>query len=168
MAVVTRDPFVKSEFEIFPVISDLRGGIKAEVLEDEGVDPTTIISTNQDWRVKVDWYIKGHLVRHMCGSWCLNVVLESIGPGTEYSLPKGGVEIPMDPCGNGEYSETIRIPAGTIDPNDCGTLYVLAVTLTSKDPCEKPGHIAAYAKGPNLMFYDGPPHNGHVPTAVTA
>jgi hypothetical protein len=168
MAVVTRDTFSETEFEFFPVNSELRGEISAEILEVGGVDPNTIISTNQEWVVKVDWFIEGPLVRHMCGSWCLSVQLESVGLGNDYNLPEGGrIEIPMNPC-DGEYSYEIRVPAGTIDPEDCGTLYLLAVTLTSKDPCDRPGHIAAYAKGPNVMFYDGPPHgrNGRAPVAA--
>lgn len=156
------------DFEIDPHACDLWGYIRASVYEEEYPegphDAKTIIACDEDWYVKVEWKIWGPLRHHLCGYFCVCVYLESIGPGDDYNLDCDGngnpciLEIPIDPCKeDGKYEVTCRIPAGTVDCGDCGKLYLLGVTLTSLDACYDPGHIAAYCKGPTLMFYE-PPH----------
>jgi len=97
--------------------------------------------------------LEGPLVHHLCGEFCVCLHLECFGPGPEYTLPDPCPRIPMDPCGDGQYSYRINIPAGTIDPKVCGNVCCLAVTLTSFDPCGNPGHIAAYCRDLCVMFY---------------
>lgn len=156
------------EFEIDPFACDLAGSIKASVYEEEYPEGTqdakTIISWDEDWYVKVEWKLWGGLLHHLCGYFCICVYLESIGPGEDYSLDCDGSghpcidRIPFDPCGNGEYEITCKIPKNTVECGDCGSLYLLGVTLTTFDYCDppRPGHIAAYCKGPTLMFYKPP------------
>ena len=151
--------FTECEFEVSPVACSLTGKIKAAVYEEGGVQPTTIIQLDQGWYVDVEWALYGHMRRHLCGKWCVKVHLESVGVGNEYSLPEHCDYFPIEPCNDGTYNKRIRFPAGTISASDCGKLYLLAVTLTSLDACEKPGHIAAYCKGPNLMFYEDSDNN---------
>ena len=153
--------FGECRFEIDPYICRVWGDIAAYVHEGapaEGLqDPTTIIDCDEDWHVVVRWHLHGALVHHLCGEFCVNVFLESIGPAKEYKLHGGRVK--MEPCGDGEYELVIPVPAGTVgcdDDNECGLLYIIAVTLTSVDPCGNPGHIAAYCKGPTLMFHRSP------------
>jgi hypothetical protein len=146
--------FEECAFEVSPFASKLTGTIRAAVYEEGGTEPTTIIQVDQAWHVDVEWTLRGHMRRHLCGQWCVMVHLESIGRGKEYSLPEQCEYFPIDPCNDGTYRKQIQVPAGKIDPKDCGTLYLLAVTLVSLDACGRPGHIAAYCKGPNLMFYE--------------
>jgi hypothetical protein len=80
--------------------------------------------------------------------------IECFGPGAEVTLPPQIV--PMDPCGDGCYEVRIQVPAGTIGGAECGQLCCLVVTLTSLDPCGNPGHIAAYCRGPCVMFHEAP------------
>lgn len=145
--------FPECSFEVSPIASRLEGTIKAAIYEEGGVAPTTIIQIDQNWYVDVEWTLTGHMRRHLCGQWCVKVHLESVGVGNEYSLPEHCEYFPIDPCNNGVYTKRINIPAGTISASDCGKVYLVAVTLTSLDACCKPGHIAAYCKGPSLMFY---------------
>ncbi len=155
------------DFEIDPHSCELWGDIWASVYEEEFPegehDATTIIACDEDWYVKVRWRLWGKLRHHLCGYFCVCVYLESIGPGPDYKLDCDGDGdpcvrwIPMEPCGDGYYEVICKIPAGTVDCGECGQLYDVAVTLTSFDPCKNPGHIAAYCKGPTLMFYK-PPH----------
>lgn len=152
------------DFEIDPYECDLWGYIKSSVYEEdypEGEhDSKTIIACDEDWYVEVEWKLWGSLMHHMCGYFCVCVYLESIGPGKDYSLPcdsddKPCIEmIPMDPCGDGHYKVKCKVPAHYVDCGDCGQLYELGVTLTSLDQCKHPGKIAAYCKGPALMFYE--------------
>ena len=168
-----RDQYRKSkkfgycDFEIDPVDCSLSGYISASVYEGslpEGdQDPTTIVSCKEDLYVKVKWHVWGHLARHLCGYFCVCVYLESIGPGPDYNLDcddngRPCIEnIPMDPCGDGQYEVVCKVPAHSIDPGACGKLYEMAVTLTSLNACKQPGHIAAFCKGPCIMFYEPEP-----------
>jgi len=155
------------DFEIDPYVCELWGYMKAYVYEEdypEGEhDAKTIIACDEEWYVKVKWRLWGKLHHHLCGSFCVCVYLDPIGPGQPHNLDCDGngqpciKYIPMDPCGDGCYEVECKIPAGTVDCGDCGQLYEVAVTLTSFDACYNPGHIAAYCKGPCLMFYE-PPH----------
>ena len=148
-------------FEVSPIATQLSGTIKAAVYEEGGVDPTSIIQIDQPWYVDVEWTLKGHLRRHLCGKWCVRVHLESIGGGKEYSLPEHCQYFDMNPCDrDGVYRHRINVAPYTIKPEDCGTVYLVAVTLTSLDACGKPGHIAAYCKGATLMFYEDSKNEG--------
>ena len=151
-------PSSECKFEVSPVVCKLNGTISTHVYEVGGQAPTTIIGTDQDWYVEVDFELFGHLIRHLCGSWCICVYLESIGPGPEIRIPNDCKTGKLDPCGDGKYKVKVEVPAGHVPADSCGALYILGVTLTTLDACGKPGHIAAYCKGPNLMFYEQPPH----------
>ena len=152
------------DFEITPYDCRLWGSIKVSVYEKDYPqgehDAKTIIACDEEWYVKIEWDLSGDLLRHLCGYFCICVFLESIGPGKDYKLCC--IEwIPMDPCGTGHYEEICKIEPCSVDCGDCGQLYEVGVTLTSFDYCKKPGHIAAYCKGPTLMFYEregGCPH----------
>lgn len=134
------------------------GVIDATVHEHVGFPPTTIIRSDQVWGVYVKWKTSGTLVRMICGKWCLQVHLESIGPGPELRLPRRPVHIPLTPCKRHKHPYTIYykyhldIAAGTITPAHCGIPYKLVTSLTYIDICGKPGPIAGFVEGPILQF----------------
>lgn len=150
------------KFDIDPFAVDLTGTMKVTVYrKDDPEDvPDTVIACDQDWYVEIEWDLKGKLLHHLCGYFCVCVYLERIGPGKDLSLDCDGdgkpcIEwIPIDPCGDGHYKVKCKGPRDEIDCDACGTLYVVAVTLTSFDQCKGPGHLRAYCKGPTLMFYE--------------
>ncbi len=143
-------PNFECPIEISPFVSELTGGLRATIYEEGQPGPQQIISIDNDWYVDVEWFLHGHLTRHLCGTFCIGVHLESIGEGAEPSF--GPQEVEMDPCGNGHYRHQFRIPAGKVQASDCGKVYIVAVTLTSKDACGKTGHIAAFCRKGSLMF----------------
>jgi hypothetical protein len=146
------------ETEVAPVVTTTNLSISATVYEVGGTAPATIIRTNQDWYTIVEWEITGNLVHHLCGDWRVSVNLESIGPGGEYQFPSPAAIVPMDPCGTGKYQHRINVGAGQVRADEDGTLYILGVTLASKDPCGDPGHLAAHCSGDEIQFVQGPPH----------
>lgn len=137
-------------FEISPFTCKLTGGLRATIYEDGQKGPQEIITTDNNWTIDVEWFLHGHLTRHLCGTFCIGVHLESVGEGPEKSL--GTFEVPMEPCGNGHYRYEVKVPAGTVPSADCGRLYIVAITLTSKDACGKPGHINAFCKEGCVMI----------------
>ncbi|MDV7390873.1 hypothetical protein RZS08_05960 [Arthrospira platensis SPKY1] len=144
------------EFEIEQIHTHLGGKIAATVYEVGGDAPTNIIGTDQDWKVVVEWEIYGHIVRHLCGKWVIGLSLESIGTAPEYDFPR--VYIDMDPCGDGKYSHTFLIKADEVFADEDGTVYLPAVTLSSRDPCDKPGYIGAFCRGGSVMIFQQAPH----------
>jgi hypothetical protein len=144
------EPFSECEIEITPYVCELTGTLRAEVWEVGGEHPTGIIRDNQDWYVKVNFGLEGLLLHHLCGKLCFVLHIECIGSGPEKTLVKRYVD--LEPCGDGTYQVDLPVPAGEIGGADCGQVCCLVVTVTSLDPCGDPGHIAAYCKGPCIMF----------------
>jgi len=147
---------MECKFQLDPFACDLDGYIKADVIDLDTQQPSTIIDCNDGGIVRVEWGIRGPLAHHLCGEWCVCVYLESIGPGPEVVIPDSCRTYKWEACHDGPWVHEVRIPGG-VDCGDCGKLYIVGVTLTSKDGCYHPGHIAAYCKGPTIMFYEGHP-----------
>ena len=137
------------------------GEIYASVHEHGGYAPRTIIRADQTWGVYIKWKTSGSLVRMICGTWCVRIHLESIGPGPEFTLPEKAKRVPLTPChAKGSpatvwYKCHIDIPAGLVPQKYCSTPYKLVTTLTYLEPCKykSPGPIAAYVDGPLLQFF---------------
>jgi len=154
-------------FQIEPYVVDEVGGyINVQVVDHDGSSPAKIIDCNEGGTIEVEWAINGPLSTHLCGSWCVCVYLESIGPAKEFELPDKCASYEMTPCVDGElrkepYKHTVKIPSldDCDDIGNCGTIYRVGVTLVSKDCAGNPGHISAFCEGPTLMFYPGTSHS---------
>lgn len=145
--------FGKCKFEVgLPHYPPLTGAIRAEVYEN-GKPSNCIIRADKEWSVRVHWYLKGALQDCICGYWCLNLFMESIGPGPELVIPYHKL-IPLRPCGNGHYWYEIKVPAGFITPKHCSIPYQLVAGVTYRTPCKKPGPISGFCKLPMIQFYE--------------
>jgi hypothetical protein len=127
----------------------LDGSIEAEVYEDDPLKPTTVISTDQDWGITVTWSFTGGLVNMIGGKWNLQAHLETMGPGTDVSLPDPPLVIELDPPKT-DYEKKIEVDAGTVAKGP----YKLVITLLYKDLTDGPGPVAGYVEGPMLQFYE--------------
>ena len=155
--------FNQSVFEVTVAVSPpLQGTMNAQVYEGDQLS-NHVIRTDKEWTVRVHWELEGALVPCICGYWCLNLFMESIGPGEEPRLPVEEIRIPLDPCRKnvapGEYWYDITIPANTIDPENCGVPYKPVVALTYLDVCENPGPMAGFCELPILQFYEDEKQN---------
>jgi len=131
----------------------LGGGISAEVYEVEGATPTNIIRTDQEWGVRIRWQLEGSLAEFICGTWCVHLRMESMGPGEELIFD-ASPEIPLDPCGDGEYSYDFRVPPGTVKDEHCSIPYKPVVTVSYRTACHRPGPMAGFVELPLVQFYD--------------
>jgi hypothetical protein len=140
------------ETEIGPMAQDLKLKMWARFWEDEEstVPAPNIVNASETYFVRVEWQLTGELARHFCGVWRVKIDLESIGAAEEYSSQC--FDIPMDPCQEGPYSKVFRLNAGDLKPAACGTVYIVTTTLSSLDPCGKPGHLWGFTRGPTVMF----------------
>jgi hypothetical protein len=147
--------FEECQFELGEMAHDLGLSISASYWENEisTISAPSTVSAVETFYVKVEWSLTGHLSRHFCGKWQVKIDFESIGTAQEYSSSL--VTIDMDPClhgPNNPYSYTFTITSGTVKPAPGGTVYLVAVTISSLDPCGDPGHIWGFCKGPSVMF----------------
>ncbi len=161
----------KCGFQIQPFATELKGSMEIEVLDLDNLQPTTVVNCDQGAKIKVHWDIEGHLKKHLCGQWCVCVHLESLGPGPELSVKNPCETFAWEACNEDGWDYEVVIPqdiqvqdtdgngqddkSDLCNPDSCGMLYEIGVTLTSKNGCGGPGHIAAYCKGPCIMFYKG-------------
>jgi hypothetical protein len=170
MYVKLEDTMYKYEGKLEASLTEpfLYGDVSAMIYEKDGVRPTTIIRTDQEWGVKVYWFLKGSLAEYICGDWCARVHLESIGDGPEGSWESK--KIPLNPCGDGKYYYDFEFKPGEITADYCSTPYKLVVTVTYHSECYKPGPIAGFVELPIVQFYhaDAPVYrtNGQHATAA--
>jgi hypothetical protein len=137
-----------------PLNLALKGDISAYTTQADSVDPITILEADKDFKVHVNWYLEGDLTPFVCGTWCISVFMESIGPGPELKLPAEPVEIELYPTtGRNEYNAWVLIPADTIKPEHCGVPYKLVTTVTYRTPKYRPGPMAGFVEGPVVQFY---------------
>lgn len=146
-------PLLNCSYQFDPFPTRIGVNLKATVYEVGGVDPTNIIHADQAWYVDVEWELTGGLLHHLCGEWCVSVVLESIGPGDEYRFPPSCDRVRIDPCIKGPYKHRIEVAAGKVGAEEpCGTLYIVGVILGSLDACGHAGQLHAHCTGDELHF----------------
>ncbi len=145
------------------------GEIEADCYEVGGVNPTTIIRSNQAWEVKVKWKMEGNFIPwidpHL--KWHLHVLLESMGPGPEKSIftsnePWGAAPVGLSPYSkewndvetfNEDFIENLY--TGLQLPHESALFKVFAIlTLTNANgmPLECAGNVELG----NLQWYRVP------------
>lgn len=133
--------------------------LNVEVFEVGGVAPQTIIRTDQDWFVRVEFENTGPLTTMIGGTYDLHVFLEVIGPGLDHDLTDVDPldhEVALTPgLEPVPYQHDIDVLAGVVTaPDHGGTLAKLVVGLTYRNILDTPGPLAAYFEGPVLQFYN--------------
>jgi len=147
--------FPVNEVEIAPLARDLKLVFSTGFYEDElaTAPATSIIYSGETYYVRLDWKLEGQLAHHFCGVWQVKIDLESIGEAKEYTSELQKID--MDPCKDEGYYHIFKITPDTVQPAEGGTVYLVAVTLSSLDPCGRPGHLWAYSTGVSVMFVPG-------------
>jgi hypothetical protein len=148
---------LEGSFEVCLPKPTLWGRMWGSVFE-EGCPPTNIIRADKRWGVELHWCIYGSLVQFMCGSWCVRLHCESMGPGEEFDFPQDSKErcaklIKMDPC-KSCYEDYIYVPAGFVKTEWCGTPYKVVATVQYLTACkDRPGPVTGFIEFPIIEFY---------------
>ena len=128
------------------------GTISATVHEHGGVQPQTIIRTDQGWAVNVNWTNTGLATGMIAGTYDLHLLLERMGPGDDLDLtdPRDH-EIPLRPGPEPvNYSRHVDIKSGIVPAG----VYKLVVVLRYIEPTGTPGPMSAYVQTNALLeFY---------------
>ena len=103
-------------------------------------DPIDIIGEDETLYVIVYVVLESAVRRHLCGTLCVDVDIDTCGPAPDKEFPEQDVD--LDPCGDGIYFIYFELPPGTFVPTTrCGRVYRICVTVGSHDPCGGPGLI---------------------------
>lgn len=142
-----------------PPADALRAYWSAVVTDPNGVDPSTIISIRDAFKVRFDVWLEGALWRCICGNWCFELCLEACGPGPELYLSqligKDKLRVEhFEGCKTKHVVLEIDVPAGTVPADACTTLYQVGATFQMEDPCGQPSAVVGYAVLGELQFYD--------------
>lgn len=164
-------PYARNKCHIDPFVTTLHAKIEATLTqgvdEDGDPKPTGVIHLGTDHPdpvMLVTVGLKGGLLHHLCGYLCVRVHLECIGAGPEIDFPAQTKEFSGDDCcdvGPDDwcyYEFEVPIPRDPFTDygEDCGEACCFAVTATSKDLCERPGHIACWCNGPCVLIHTAP------------
>ncbi len=116
-------------------------------------DPLDIIAWDQDYVIHVKIEMPDPVRRHLCGTLCVDVDVDTCGPAPDKQFPEK--EVPLNPCGDGLYYVDFPLPAGTFtdDSNRCGRVYRICITVGSHDPCGKPGLIWAHCDSVEIAVH---------------
>ena len=137
------------------------------VYEQAPVSVSNVIETSQKWGVILEWTMTGVEARRGRGHWKVNVLLESMGPGSEYKLPGAGPVViensdgTWDPIAGTRTFANIagKLPV-EIDPavdNVVPGTYLLTATIQYYDDADVPFPVSGFFEGPMLEFYNPGP-----------
>lgn len=134
--------------------------LTAASIVEPGARPSTIIRTDHEWYVNLEWDTSGPLTGWIGGTWHLHLYLESMGPGDEVELfdekeppadpgyPKEH-DIPLTPGPSPRhYHLHPDIKKNAVKPG----AYKLVATVTYTDLAGNPGEMAGYWEGPIVQF----------------
>jgi hypothetical protein len=137
-----------------PDSAPLFSGTISTVVFSPGPNPTTIVTVNTPWNIRVDWSVTGFTVSGLGGEWQVRGFLESMGPGFEGQVPPApapAVQVTSVPLIGGitrNYTQVLAVPA---NPAILAGPYKLVVTITHTN-AGIPTTYAAYIEGPILQF----------------
>jgi hypothetical protein len=128
------------------------GEITATAHEENILLPQTIIRTDQKWAVEVNWTNKGQVTGMIAGEYCVHLLLERMGPGTDLELTDTPHRIKLIPGESPRvYTDHVDVPAGKVPAG----IYKLVTVLQYWEPTGNPGPMAGYVEnGPLLQFYN--------------
>jgi hypothetical protein len=129
----------------------LTATVNAEVQDPEGIQPATIIQTEDAWLIHVEWEISGPAAPFVGGNWHVAAYLESIGGDGFEGQVGDTVDVPLsdaDPAPARSYTADINVLGDTVPAG----AYKL-VTLINYTHLDVPCEMAAFTEGPILQFY---------------
>ncbi|MGD9702671.1 MAG: hypothetical protein AB7Q42_21820 [Acidimicrobiia bacterium] len=137
----------------------LRVWFNATILDSHGVAPETVISNEDPFVVKWEICVDGPLWRLICGCWCVDLKIESLGGGFEGTLSEllgrgCGFRYCFDGCRYRYFCYQQTVPAGKLEAGKCSSLYLMSATFQLFDHCGKPAPIVGYETLGAYSFYD--------------
>lgn len=120
-------------------------------------DPLDIIAWDQEYQIVVTIEMPDPVRRHLCGTLCVDVDVDTCGPAPDKQFDEE--QVPLDPCGNGVYVVVFKLEPNTFkdESNRCGRVYRICITIGSHDLCTPPGPGLIWAHCDSLEIAVHPP-----------
>lgn len=141
-------------------LNDYQGTVEvAEIWEDSPVLTTNIITTEKLWGVHMKWTMSGWEARQGHEEWHIQLFLEKIGLGKEYTLPNAGPVVinnrdgAWDPATQKRVFDRIIEIDPVTDPVDPGTYRLTATLQYFVKGTNEPKPCAGFYEGEILQFY---------------
>ncbi len=117
-----------------PAATALRAYWDADIVDQNGVPPGTIIAVTDPFLVRFRVELRGELWHCIHGDWCFDLKFTSIGEGPNFDLadklPQGVFELnDWDGCQTRCIEVKYLVPAGTVPAEYCGSLYEVGATF---------------------------------------
>jgi hypothetical protein len=148
-------PNILGQVEVNEIAGNiLSGRVSARVRVEDATLPTYIIDADDDWFVDVHWDVTGQLAPMVCGKFCVRIILENLGPGGEDFEQEIPHMLEMVPC-QFKYDTTIKVPAGKVQEEWCGTPYKAVAVVTYLTNCHS-SNYRVYGPEDSRSYKPGP------------
>jgi hypothetical protein len=117
-----------------PASTALEAYWDADIVDQNGVPPGTIISVTDPFLIRFRVELRGALWRCIHGDWCFDLKFTSIGDGPNFDLsdklPPGVLDLKgWDGCQTQCIEVSYTVSAGTVPADHCGRLYEVGATF---------------------------------------
>jgi helix-hairpin-helix protein len=133
----------------------LADGLRARVVDGDGVEGARLIRIDKPWAVVFSWSLEDPVPAEAGGGWRLDVLLKRVGPGEPVHVPVGPVRLPAaEPRIDGGYRYRFAVATGVITSSRVEASYRAAATIMSRQKGEERVLHAGFVDLGLLRFYE--------------
>lgn len=108
----------------------LAGGVRAHVVDGDGVENARLIRIDKPWMVVVSWSLEDPASAETVGEWQIDVMLKRVGSGEPLRLHAGPVRLDADaPRVDDEYLYRFEVATGLVAPSQVDAVYRGSATI---------------------------------------
>lgn len=139
------------------------GSFEAEIVEvgPNVVAPTTVIRTDQTWKIACEWSLDGLLAPALDGTWSVQAVVEGLGTAVE--ITRAPQQVPLNaaapfPLPRNYALDVVFAPGSVNLGGQPSVMARVGVALTYRFPVGiggQPGPIATFLELGAIQIYQG-------------
>jgi hypothetical protein len=139
---------------LFP---ELSGTMEISV-QDEDDNPNLVMELTKDFKVIVDWHLKGNNLGSIGGTWHVAASVESLGDmyegpvGTPQDIALTAYDTATSSLKDHHFHAEISVTPAAI-PTMTEGVYKVVTLITYKDLAGVPGPMAAFSENPIITLY---------------
>jgi hypothetical protein len=136
----------------------LADGLRAHVVDGDGVEGARLIRIDKPWAVVFSWSLEDPVPEEAESGWRLDVPLRRVGPGEPLHVRIEPVRLPTaEPRIDGDYCYRFAIPTGVITSSHVESVYRASAIIMSRQEGEERVLPAGFVDLGLLRFYEPPP-----------
>jgi hypothetical protein len=135
----------------------LADGLRARVVDGDGVEGARLIRIDKPWAVVFSWSLEDPVPEEASSGWRLEVPLKRVGPGEPLHVRIEPVRLSgAEPRIDGDYCYRFSIPTGVITSSHAEALYRASAIIMSRQEGEERVLPAGVVDLGLLRFYEPP------------